>query len=152
VANRVDFIPTYGAPAAAKTGKENPYFTGIHAPEELSPDHLLAQSGFRLRRPPMSLCPARLIARLTLTTANATATVLVNPPLDTLNNGRAEVHDFLCLSNRHGERHAPTGDRTQARFDEAADPGSGATVVAGVAAGCIAGAGDNGPLLAGKGF
>jgi len=78
----------------------------------------------------------------------ASATELVNAPSPQLLNGRAALPNFLRLSNNFGESHAPTGDQSQTRPDEGSYLGHGAAAFSGVVDGHIAGAGDDGPVLA----
>jgi tetratricopeptide (TPR) repeat protein len=63
------------------------------------------------------------------------------PPC-TLNHGRAEVPNFLGLSNNSAESYAPTGDQSQTRPDAGSYPDHGAAAFARVADSRIVGAGD----------
>jgi hypothetical protein len=73
---------------------------------------------------------------------------LVNAPSFQLQNGRAKVPDLLQLSHNSRDSYAPTCGQIQTRRNEASQPGEGVAASSSVADGRIAGAGDDGPILA----
>jgi hypothetical protein len=77
------------------------------------------------------------------------ATGLVNAPSFRLQNGHAEVPDFLPLSSTFGKCYEAISDKSQTRRDEGSHPSDGAVAFDDVADRLLSGAGDDRPLLAG---
>jgi hypothetical protein len=84
--------------------------------------------------------------------ADGGATEFVNAPSFQLQTGRAKVLDLLRLSSDLGESYAPARCQIQPHTDEGICPWAGSVALSGVAAGRLAGAGDDCALLARDGL